>query len=293
MFLSICSISNKGGYVLDEGSESRFMSIFRRIFSPKSENHVQEIILEARAEGELQRDEAAMLLNVLRLRQKQVHDIMVPRPDIVAAEAGSTIQELAEVIIEKGHSRIPIYKENKDHMIGIVHAKDLLKHLLDPDADGQKLESIMRKPLFIPETKNLENMILEFQNKKVHLAIAVDEYGGTSGLVTFEDVLEEIVGEIEDEYDAPRPDEIQPLEDNKLLVSGRAMLDELEEGFSIRLESEQVDTVGGFLTEKLGRVPDQGEVFDMEGFRFRIEDADVKQIYWITIEPLEVQSLPE
>ncbi|MFP4070902.1 MAG: hemolysin family protein [Desulfovibrionales bacterium] len=265
------------------------MTILRRIFSPKSENHVQEMILEARAEGELKGDEAAMLLNVLRLRQKQVQEIMVPRPDIAAVEAGSSIQDVAELIIEKGHSRIPIYKGNKDHIIGIVHAKDLLKSLLDPAEKDRTLESIMRQPLFIPETKNLENMILEFQSKKVHLAIAVDEYGGTSGLVTFEDVLEEIVGEIEDEYDIQRPDEIQPLEENTYLVAGRALLEDLEEDFNISLKSEQVETVGGFITEKIGRVPQPQEIFDFDGFRFTIRDADAKQIHWMVVEPLELQ----
>jgi magnesium and cobalt transporter len=274
--------------ILDEGSESRLRSIFRRIFSIKSENHVEELILEARAEGELKNDEASMLLNVLRLRQKQVQDIMVPRPDIVAAEISSSIHDVAELIIEKGHSRIPIFRENKDQIIGIVHAKDLLKSLLHPGEPDSALEVIMRQPLFIPETKNLENMLLEFQGKKAHLAIAVDEYGGTSGLVTFEDVLEEIVGEIEDEYDAPRPEEIQPLDGRTFLLSGRALLDDLEQEYGVSLRSEQVETIGGYITENLGRVPVNGEVLELNGYRFQIKDADVRQILWMTLEPIEI-----
>jgi magnesium and cobalt transporter len=274
--------------ILDEGSESRLRSIFRRMFSIKSENHVEELIREARAEGELKSDEALMLLNVLRLRQKQVQDIMVPRPDIAAAETSSTLHEVAELIVEKGHSRIPIFRENKDQIIGIVHAKDLLKSLLHPSESDASLESIMRQPLFIPETKNLETMLLEFQSKKVHLAIAVDEYGGTSGLVTFEDVLEEIVGEIEDEYDVSRPEEIQPLDGQVFLLSGRALLDELEQEYGMTLKSEQVDTVGGYITENIGRVPVKGEVLELNGYRFKIRDADVRQIHWLVLEPLEM-----
>jgi magnesium and cobalt transporter len=275
--------------ILDEGSESRFRSIFRRIFSIKSENHVEELIREARAEGELKKDEASMLLNVLRLRQKQVQEVMVPRPDIVAAEITSSIHEVVGLIIEKGHSRIPIFRDNKDQIIGIVHAKDLLKSLLHPaDADAS-LESIMRQPLFIPETKNLENMILEFQGKKAHLAIAVDEYGGTSGLITFEDVLEEIVGEIEDEYDAPRPEEIQPLDGKTFLLSGRALLDDLEQEYGVALKSEQVETIGGYITENIGRVPVEGEVLELKGYRFQIKDADARQIHWLVLEPLDIK----
>jgi magnesium and cobalt transporter len=278
---------------LDEGSESRLRSIFRRMFSIKSENHVEELIREAKAEGELKSDEASMLLNVLRLRQKQVQDVMVPRPDIVAAEISSSIQEVADLIVEKGHSRIPIYRENKDQIIGIVHAKDLLRSLLHPAAPESSLDSIMRQPLFIPETKNLENMILEFQSKKVHLAIAVDEYGGTSGMVTFEDVLEEIVGEIEDEYDAPRPEEIQPIDDRSFLLSGRALLDDLEQEYGVCLRSEQVETIGGYITENIGRVPEKGELLEFGGYRFRIRDADARQIHWLVLEPLEeIQGAP-
>lgn len=276
---------------MEEGSEGKLWPAIRKLFSGKSTNHVENLIREATEEGDIKSDEASMLLNVLGLRQKQVCDVMVPRPDIVAAEETSTLHELADIIIERGHSRIPVYKENKDHIIGLIHAKDLLSFLLNPD---QKFElgTIIRQPLYIPETKNLEKMILEFQLKKAHLAIAVDEYGGTSGLVTFEDVLEEIVGEIEDEYDEPRPEEIQLLEDKRLLVSGRAMLEDLEKECDISLASNQVETVGGYVTEQIGRVPEAGEFFDLEGYRIIIRDADAKQIHWVFLEPL-METQPE
>lgn len=264
--------------------ESRFFVFLRKLFGPKGDHPVETLILEAKNEGELKSDEASMLLNILRLRAKQVQDVMVPRTDIVAAEVNHSIRDVAELIVVEGHSRIPIYRETKDQVIGIVHAKDLLKHLLHPDAEATSLETLMRQPLFIPETKNLERMILEFQSNKAHLAIAVDEYGGTSGLITFEDVLEEIVGEIEDEYDEPEPDEVQILEGNRYLISGRAMLEDLARDHGIRLESELVETVGGFVTERTGRVPKIGESLNIDGYHFLVKDADAKQILWLELD---------
>jgi magnesium and cobalt transporter len=143
----------------------------------------------------------------------------------------------------------------------------------------------MRPPFFIPETKNAKNMLLEFQNKKVHLAIAIDEYGGTSGLITLEDVLEEIVGEIEDEYDSPKPEDIQILEDESCLVSGRTSLDDLNSELGINLESDYVETVSGYLTERIGRVPQTGEHFSFGQYSFQIKEADSKQVQWVLIHP--------
>lgn len=271
---------------MDDSSEGRLWSLIRRFFSGKTESPIEDVIMEAQEDGELTSDESQMLINILRLGRKQVKEIMLPRTDIDCAETNASIQEVAEIIINTGHSRVPIFQQTKDHIVGIVHAKDLLTSLLHPESNGRSLRSIMRPPFFIPETINVKKMILEFQNKKVHMAIVIDEYGGTSGLITFEDVLEEIVGEIEDEYDAPRPAEIQILEDHSHLVSGRTTLTDLQEQLGIELESDQVETVGGYLTQSAGQVPQAGEVFHLQEYAFKIKEADAKQIFWILIYPL-------
>lgn len=271
---------------MEEGSEGGLWNSIRNFFSGKSENPIEDVIIDAHKNEELANDVAKMLLNVLRLGRNQVREIMIPRTDIDCVEVNAPIREVVEVIIKSGHSRIPIYQDNKDHIVGIIHAKDLLKLFFEPQKQDQSIEEMMRLPLFIPETKNVQSMLLEFQSKKVHLAIAIDEYGGTSGLITFEDVLEEIVGEIEDEYDTPKPSEIQFLEDESCLVSGRTSLEDLREQLGIEINSEFVETIGGYLTEQAGRVPQEGESFYVNGYTFRIKEADNKQVLWISLYPI-------
>lgn len=246
---------------------------------------MEKLILEARKDGELKADEVSMLLNVLRLGRKKVQDIIIPRTDIVCLEVNDTVSDLAQTLIESGHSRIPVYKENRDNIVGIVHAKDLLKVFMRRCDQDPPITSLMRKPFFISETKNVKDLLQEFLTRKIHLAIALDEYGGTSGLVTFEDVLEEIVGEIEDEYDSPRPEEIQFMDDESVLASGRALLSDVEERLDIKLTSEQVETLGGYLSELAGRVPAENETFSLAGHRFQVKEADAKQVRWVIITP--------
>jgi magnesium and cobalt transporter len=270
---------------VDDTSEGGLWTSIRNFFSGKSESPIENVITEAKLDNELSADTAGMLLNILRLGNYQVREIMIPRTDIDCIEENANLAEVAEVIINSGHSRIPVYKGNKDHIVGIIHAKDLLPSLLHPDTSERSLEKLMRPPFFIPETKNAKNMLLEFQNKKVHLAIAIDEYGGTSGLITLEDVLEEIVGEIEDEYDSPKPEDIQILEDESCLVSGRTSLEDLNEELGIDVVSDYVETVSGYLTERMGRVPQTGEQFALGRYSFQIKEADNKQVQWVLIHP--------
>lgn len=271
---------------MEEGSEGSLWAVIRKFFSGRSETPVEDLILEAQEEGDLKHDEVQMLLNVVHLGRKKVREIMVPRPDIDCVPLSATVEDVAELIISSGHTRIPIFEETKDHIQGIVHAKDLLKVLLHPELPDRSLASIMRRPFFITENTNMRQLILDFQVRKVHLAIVMDRYGGTSGLVTFEDVLEEIVGEIEDEYDSPRPKDIQHLEDDVLLVSGRTSLDDLQDELRASLDTEQVETVGGFVSHLAGKVPAPGETFQASGFAFQVQEADTKQIHRILVKPL-------
>ncbi len=269
---------------MDDVSDSS--SIWRRLSRLFHARHaatdtVEQAIREASEEGELDKEEGSMLLSVLTLDELQVQDIMTPRTDIACAPEENSIRQVAEQIVATGHSRIPIFSGNRDNIIGIVHAKDLLEHMLDPAEQGLSAARIMRDPFFVPETKNVLDLLQEFRTLKLHLAVILDEYGGTTGLVTIEDVIEQIVGDIEDEHDAPREEEIALQPDGSYLIAGRAYLDDLEESLGVKITSDEVDTLGGYLTHLAGRVPAKGESFALEelgGFSFVIADADAKQI---------------
>ncbi len=278
---------------MDEGnSEGKLRSIIRAIFGGGKEfDSIEDLLKEAEKEKLVSKDIASMLLNIVKLGEKKVYEVMIPRTDIDCAEDTLTIKEVAEIIIKSGHSRIPIYKDNKDQIIGIIHAKDLLPILLE--GKEVSLTKIMRPPFFAPETKNVKDLLLEFQSKKVHLAIVIDEYGGTSGLITLEDILEEIVGEIEDEYDTPKQEDIKILEDSSCLVSGRTSLEDLREELGIDLNSQYVETIGGYLIESLGRIPKEGEIIKLKDYKFQIKKADEKHIESILIYPIEKKSSEE
>jgi magnesium and cobalt transporter len=254
-----------------------------RIFHGRHEDAVEQAIRDASEEGQLDKEEGSMLLNVLALDNMQVQDIMTPRTDIVCAADTDSIRAVSELSVESGHSRIPIYSGNRDNIIGIVHAKDLLPHLLDPAEHAAPATGVMHEPFFVPETKNVYDVLQEFRARKQHLAVILDEYGGTAGLVSIEDVLEVIVGDIEDEHDTPKEEEIALQEDGSYLISGRTYLEDLEKALHIRLESEEVDTLGGYLTFLAGRVPSPGERFTIDEALFIVEQADAKLIHCIRL----------
>lgn len=270
---------------MDEGSDSRFITIFKKIFGTNGQQ-LEEHILEAKAEGELENEEVSMLLNILEFDKKQVTEIMVPRTDMACADTNSSVKDVADIIIKQGaHSRIPIFQDNKDHIIGVVHAKDLLPHLLDGQID-LPVTNLMRPPFFVPENVFLDDVLSAFKKEKLHMAIVQDEYGGTSGMVTMEDVLEEIVGEIADEYDQERPDEILKMPDDSFIVSGRVPLDEVCEQCFLELESKDVDSIGGFLAAMAGRIPREGEFYTFDNRLFTILESDERQIWSIKIGPV-------
>lgn len=265
-------------------STSSIWSRLTRLFQNRNGDTVEKAIMEAREDGELEAEEGSMLLSILRLDELQVQDIMTPRTDMDCAESGTPLVEVAGLIISSGHSRIPIYQETRDNIVGIAYAKDLLPYLLDPAKHQSPIDTLMRPPFFVPETKIASDLLQEFRTRKTHLAIALDEYGGTSGLATIENILEEIVGDIEDEHDAPREDDIRVLDSERYMLSGRALLEDLEE-LGIILNSDEVDTIGGYLSQLAGHVPQQGESFTLAGRMFTVMEADAKQIRTIRVGP--------
>jgi len=270
---------------LEDESEGRFRTLIGKLFG-KTEHTLEQIIEEAGEEGEVGEEDAEVLLRVLGLAKKQVSDVMIPRMDIVCVDEEDGTAEVIRQMIARGHSRILIYRENRDNMTGVVHAKDLLKFLVAPNCATPPLSAVLREPLYVPETENLRDMLSRFQKTRIHIAVAMDEYGGTSGLVTLGDVIEAIVGEIEDEHDPTRPAEFQELQDGKLRLAGRFPLEELAERLSIELASDQVETLGGYLSELAGRVPRQGDAFEAAGYRFVVTEASKRQVRWVLAEPL-------
>ncbi len=272
---------------MDGDSQRSIWSKISHIFGGKSEDNLEQVIIEAREDGDVEAVESSMLLSVLSLGETQVQDIMTPRTDIACLPHGATIQEAAQSILEHGHSRIPVYKETRDNIIGIIYAKDLLTYLIDntKSVSEDHVDVIMREPYFIPETKSSAELLQEFRARKNHIAIVVDEYGGTSGLITIEDLLEIIVGDIEDEYDAPREEDVQKINDDEYIFHGRTYLEDINE-IGIAIESEEVDTIGGYLSLQAGHVPLVNERFEIAGWEFIVTEADTKQIHKISAQKL-------
>jgi len=227
-------------------------------------------IEETQREGGLDEEAASMLENVVEFTSTDVAEIMTPRTDVEGIELTNDLATIRSFITEVGHSRIPVYKENLDHVIGILYVKDLIP-FLGQDADSFALEPLLRQPIIVPETKPVRELLADFQKSEVHMAIVIDEYGGTEGLVTIEDVLEEIVGEIRDEHDPAGEEEpeLVSIDETHAEVDGRFHIDDLNERLGLRIpEDDDFDTVGGFVLAKLGHVPSAGETFESHDARF-------------------------
>ncbi len=227
-------------------------------------------------EGTVEPEEGEMLDSVMELGERTVRDIMVPRVDIVALPEDATLEQLLEVAVETGFSRIPIYADSIDHVTGVVYVNDTLRHLAHGERD-LKLADVARPPILAPETKRLDEMLLELRQRKVHIAIVIDEFGGTEGLVTIEDILEELVGEIDDEHDRPEPDIIMVGED-EALVTGKTRIEELNEHLGTEIPTEHHETISGFLIGTTGRVPEAGEVLSTDDVTFEIIESNDQYI---------------
>lgn len=237
---------------------------------------MEELIEEGTAEGVLNEVQEEMLLSVLSFRKTMVREVMVPRTEMVCVDVSEPLDELVRKMVEEGHSRIPIYEEDVEHVVGFITARDVLRFWGTPPPHPP-LTDILRPAFFIPETMNLGVLLSEFRRRRIHLAIAVDEYGGLSGLATLEDVLEEIVGEIRDEYDEDVTD-IRALGD-EFSVDARTEIEKLEEHLGIDLGVQgEFETAGGLVFQALGRIPKSGEVFSFRGLEITVQDADKRRV---------------
>ena len=250
-----------------------------------SEEEIDALIEEAEEEGIIEKEEGELLKSVVEFGDTVVREIMTPRISIISIQENATIQELRDLVIKEKHSRIPIYKESVDNIEGIIIAKDLLEY----SDDIQKVDAIVeliRPVFFIPESMKVAELLKELQERKQKIAIVVDEHGGVSGLVTMEDLMEEIVGEIQDEYDKDKPQFIEqgPLD---YIVLGDAEVEELEDLFDMELATDDYITVGGLITHHLGRFPKIGEKLDIKGLELEILEAGQKSIKKLRIRKKE------
>ena len=214
--------------------------------------------------------EVRMIRGVVQLDKTTAREIMIPRGDMVAAELGTPLVQLAHQMVESGHSRLPIYEGSLDQIQGIAYARDVLGRLSHGgETPGSLTGDVTRPALFIPESKTLGELLSEFQQRQVHVAIVIDEYGGVSGLVTIEDLLEEIVGEIEDEFDVGEP-QIEQISDDEFLMDARVSIDQLEELLHVAVEGDGFDTVGGFVYHRLGKMPSSGDKVEYDGLEIEV-----------------------
>jgi len=274
---------------LEDGSSKKNLIrelIYRFVNGRKkiTADEIHDLIKVSEGEGLVNEEESEMIRSIFSLRSTVVREIMVPRTDMACIAVEATIPEILKTIISCGHSRIPVYENHIDNIIGLLYAKDLLKCWGIKDELVQ-VRSLLRPPYFIPETKNLEQLLQEFKLKHVHLAIVIDEYGGTSGLITIEDLLEQIVGDIQDEYDREEEQYIKN-PDGSITADARMPVEDLEEFFKVTIERDKFDTIGGLIFHLTGKIPAIGDIIVNENLHFTILDADKRRIIKVRISRL-------
>ena len=246
----------------------------QQVFVTRDE--IEQVVKIGEESGALEANERRMIDGIIDFDETRVHEIMIPRTDMIALEADDKLSDAVKLFIEEGHSRIPVYEESPDNIIGILYVKDTLKHLLDSDLSCE-VRTLLRKPIFVPETIRTAEVLENMRREHIHIAIIVDEYGGVAGLVTMEDILEQIVGEIQDEYDQEVP-EVQKLEDGSYLVQGGISLEDLSEALGSEFESEDAESLGGLVLTLSGSFPEEGEIFEYNGWRIRVEALEDHRI---------------
>ena len=259
------------------------------------EQEILSVVEEGEKEGVVDEEEREMIESVIEFRDTQVGQIMTARPEIVGLELKSSLTEVKSTLEESGHSRIPVYDGTLDHIVGILYARDLLKHLgLPPDRFD--IRSAIRPAIYVPETKPLRDLLNDFRLQKVHIAIVLDEYGGTAGLVTIEDILEELVGDISDEHEPAEPAMLKKLDDHTWEADARVYLDEINRQVGLSIPEDQgFDTLGGFISTTLGRIPTVGTLFEHAHVKYTILSAEPQKVNRVRIEitPAAVESVSE
>jgi CBS domain containing-hemolysin-like protein len=246
-----------------------------------TEQEIRAMAEVASEEEAIEEGEKELIHSIFEFGDTLVREVMVPRPDIVAAPVVSSMRSVLDLVLRHGYSRIPVYRGSLDDVEGVVYAKDLLRHL-HAGKESVPLEKIMREPYFVPETKKVDDLLRDMQQRRVHIALVTDEYGSVAGLVTIEDLLEELVGEIADEYDREEP-QIEPVDEHTYRVNGRLSIDDVNELLDVELPHDGWDTVGGLMYGLLGAVPTQGETVTYDDLTFTAEKVQGRRIAKVLI----------
>lgn len=247
-----------------------------------SKDELKTLLEVGREKGALIEEETEMIHSIFEFTKTSVREIMIPRTDMVCVDKRISFDELIKIIKDKGHTRLPVFDERVDNIIGILHAKELLPFIRNK-IEQLNLESLVRSALFVPESKMIDELLKDFQKEKIHMAIVVDEYGGTAGLITLEDIIEEIVGEIQDEYDTEKP-LFNILNNETILVNAKIDLDELNEKLKINLPTDaNYESLGGFILNIKGSLPNPKDEFIYQGYRFVIEKIEKNRIIQVSI----------
>jgi len=294
VFICLCFCCNyaiKGEKILlEDGSNQGVFAFLKSLIRKKTHlnngnnlaEEIHDLMDEGQAKGLITNEESDMVHGVLDLKEINAHAIMIPRTEISSAPQESTLGEIIKLVTECGHTRIPIYSKNIDQISGILHAKDLLR-LLGKDPSSRIPTNILRKPYFVPENQSVNQILKDLKAQKTHLAIVTDEYGGTAGIITIEDILEVIVGDIMDEHDDEKP-LLTAMENGTLLVDARLEVEKLEQHLNIKLPKGDFESVGGFLIHLMGRIPVVDEKIPFEHIEFTIKRADQRKINEILVQ---------
>lgn len=273
---------------MDTQSPSLINRLFKRVsgHSPDNLDDLFSILRQANAQDLIDSDTLSRQENLLKFNQKQVRDVMISRAQMDVLKTTDSIERIIAYTVDTAHSRFPVIAEDKDHVIGILHAKDLLKYV--SNADNFKLEHILRPAVFVPEGKSLPTLLKEFQSQRNHMAIVVDEYGGISGLVTFEDLIEEIVGKIEDEFDEDdSADNISAVSAGRWRIKATTEISDFNQHFGTQFSNEEVDTIGGLIIHELGHLPVRGEKVQLGDLLFNVARADNRRLHTLMVTRLK------
>ncbi|NNF15266.1 MAG: CBS domain-containing protein [Gammaproteobacteria bacterium] len=277
----------------DPGSSSWWQKLQTRFSArPRDRDDLVELLSFAHQRGLLDRQAERMMRGVLEVFETQVREVMIPRPHIVVLERDASPEELLHTIVESGHSRFPVIGDNRDEIVGILLAKDLLRVFADGESARFDIKECLRPAVFVPESKRLDALLQEFRNSHNHMAVVVDEYGGVAGLATIEDVIEQIVGDIDDEHDVEDDVAIQKEQNSVFTVRALTRIDEFNEYFGANIPDEDFDTVGGLIMHNLGHLPRRGEILEVDNIRFKVTRADRRRIETVQVRLLDGKELP-
>jgi len=276
----------------DNGLTERIKGLIRSLCRLGSregfEEEFHELINGGEGKGLIDAYSGDWIHRILEFKDTVAREVMIPRTEMICFQAGASVEEVLELAIESGHSRLPMYGQNIDDIVGIFCVKDLLRHW---GKTGREIDlsTMARPPYFVPEMKNIGQLLQEFKKNSSHMAIVIDEYGGTAGLITIEDIIEEIFGEIQDEHDMEEA-RITPMPDGTLMVDARANVDELEEYFKIEIPKDNFETVGGLIVHLMGRVPRAGEEIHYRGLHIVIHESDQKKVSRVKVRLMDAEN---